>query len=183
MSLVLLVKRVRLIPFPTVSLSLASPDLSLQQRAALTPDNANRAASEAARRTLCLPVVPVGVCACVGVGRSLQWGARVLGRLLSLGGARVQEGRGFVGVEGPVVVWAGGAGLPVLRHPPEVLEGAVTPLVVVGTEVIRASSFGVWMSVVIGSVAPVVPVVAVLLVRPFSRRVIVAVTARAAVRV
>lgn len=66
--------------------------------------------------------------------------------LLSLRGARVQQRRRFVGVEGPAVVllprltrW------PVIRHPPEVLERAVSSLVVVGTEFIRTSSLGVLM--------------------------------------
>lgn len=64
-----------------------------------------------------------------------------------------------------------------LRHPPEVLERAFSSLVVIGTEFIGTSSLRVWMPVIIGSVAPVVPVVAVLLIRPFARGAVVAVTA------
>lgn len=70
-----------------------------------------------------------------------------------------------------------------VRHPPEILKRTVSSLVVVRAEVIRTSSFGVWMPVIVGSVTPVVPVVAVLLVWSFSRRGVVAVTARAAVGV
>lgn len=49
-------------------------------------------------------------------------------------------------MEGPAVVLGPGwTCWPVIRHPPEVLKGTVSSLVVVGMELITASSFGVWM--------------------------------------
>lgn len=100
---------------------------------------------------LCFPVVPVWIC-CTSVRLygPLLWRAWVLGRLLSLRRARVQQRRRFVRVEGPVVVLRPrGTWRPVLWHPPEVLKGAVSSLVVVGTEFIRTSSFGVRMPEII----------------------------------
>ena len=98
---------------------------------------------------LCFPVVPVRICCrcrCVGLCGPLLWRARVLRRLLSLRGARVQQRRGFVGVEGPAVVLRPrGTWRPVLWHPPEVLQRAFSSLVVAGTEIIRTSSLGVRM--------------------------------------
>lgn len=96
---------------------------------------------------LCFPVDPVRVCRGVGLDGPLQRRAGVLGRLLVEGGARVQKGRGFVGVEGPAVVFGSWRTRgPVVRHPPEVLEGAFRSLVVVGAEFVRTPSFGVWVS-------------------------------------
>lgn len=96
---------------------------------------------------LCFPVVPARICRGVRLYGPLGWRAGVLWRFLSLRGARVQQRKRFVGVEGPAVVlrprWA--RCWPVLRHPPEVLERAFPSLVVVGTEFITTSSFGVRM--------------------------------------
>lgn len=138
-----------LIPFPTVSLWLASPDLSISSNMWLWPWTKHPdqfLTKPSTRQTLCFPVVPVWVCRGIRLYRSLERWAGVLGRLLSLRGARVQQWRGFVRVEGPAVVLRpGGTCWPVLRHPPEVLKRAFSSLVVVGTEFVRTSSFGVWM--------------------------------------
>lgn len=169
-------------------------------------------------QSLCFPV-PVRVCRGVQIYRSLKWRAGVLGRLLSLRWARVQQWRRFVRVEGSAVVLRSSwTCWPVLWHSPEVLKRSFSSLVVIRTEFIRTSSFGVRMPemsfkasfyytkgmtssfsfylkikyqnmsqglsnspVVIGPVTPVVPVVAVLLIRPFSRGGVVAITSRAAI--
>lgn len=178
--MVLLVKRVHVDSLFNCELIIGESRLvHQQQHVALTLDQTLRSVFFSLRRqTLCFSVVPVWVCHGVGLYGSLQRRAGVLGRLLSLRGARVQQRGRFVGVEGPAVVlgprwtcWS------VVRHPPEVLDRAFSSLVVVGTEIIRTSSFGVRMPVIVGSMAPVVPVVAVLVIRPFSRGVVVAVTA------
>ena len=44
-----------------------------------------------------------------------------------------------------VVLWPGWTRWPVVRQPPELLMGGFTSLVVVGTELVRTSSFGVRM--------------------------------------
>lgn len=72
---------------------------------------------------------------------------------------------------------------PVVRHPPEVLGRSVSALVVAGMEVVDTPSFGFRMPVIIGPMSPVVAVIAVLVVRSFPRGAVVAVAARAAVRV
>lgn len=79
------------------------------------------------------------------------WRARVLGGLLSLWGAWVQQGRGFVVWIGPGEVflpcWP-----PLLQHPPPEVLGMAspTPEVLGRTEVIAASPLRVWMSEVRG---------------------------------
>lgn len=86
---------------------------------------------------LCFPVVPGRVCRFIGLCRPLRGRAQVLRRLLHLWGARVQWG--FVRVSAVVL----GAGRTC--RPPEVLERTLPALVVVRTEFIRTSSFGIWM--------------------------------------
>lgn len=115
-------------PLPTASLCLASPD---------PPDHV----AGPARAGLCLPAVPVGICRGVGLHWTLQRGAGVLGRLLGLRRARVQQWCRFIGVEGPAVrVRAGGASSwPMLWNPPEVLQWSVSPRMVVGIKLVPSS--------------------------------------------
>lgn len=127
---------------------MAESDSSLSERVSSEPRWISRRVGAS-----CLPAVPAGVGTGGGgggggLGGPLQRGAGVLGRLLSLRGARIQQGWEFLGVEGPGVVLGPGRPPtgPVVRHPPEVLGRSVSALVVAGVEVIATSSLGVRVS-------------------------------------
>lgn len=143
----MLVKRVHVDSLSNCELMIGESRRVHQQHVALTLDITSVSLPLSTGLLLCFPVVPIRICRGVRLYRPLRWRAGVLGRLLSLRGARVQQRRRFVRVEGPVIVlWPRWTRWPVLRHPPEVLKRAVSSLVVVGTEFIRTSSFdGVWM--------------------------------------
>lgn len=135
-----------LIPFPTVSLWLANSDMSISSTWLWPWTEHPDQSLNWHCHTLCFPVVPVRICNSVGFYGPLGWRAGVLGGLLGLRRARVQQRRWFVRMEGPaVVVWPRWTCWPVLWHPPEVLRRAFSSLMVVGMEVITTSPFGVWM--------------------------------------
>lgn len=99
-----------------------------------------------------LPVVPIKVCHRFLLCSSVQsrWDG-LQGGFLRLRGTGVHQGRGFVGVEGAVVIGPHGAVVsrrsPVVRHPSEVLWMPSSTLVIVwGAVFIRTPSLRVWMS-------------------------------------
>lgn len=134
-----------LIPFSTVSLCLASPDLSISSSMWLSPWTKHLDGFFSLLwAELCFPVVPVRISHGIQLSGPIQWRPGVLGRLLSLRGARVQKWRWFFRVEGPaIMIWPRWTCWSVVWHPPEILKRTVSSLVVVGTEVVRTSSFGV----------------------------------------
>lgn len=99
-----------------------------------------------------LPVVPIKVRHRFLLGSSFQSRRdRLKGGFLSLRGTGVNQGWGFVRVEGAVVIRPHGAmvprGAPVVRHPSEVLWMPSSPLVVVrGAVLIRTPPLRVRMS-------------------------------------